>query len=47
MIEWSVYESDKDYDNKERRIMSTAGLIWWLLFGKPNYIVTINKMRTD
>lgn len=45
MIKWSVHQSDKDYGNKSKTIMTTAWLVWWLIFGDKDYIVTINRMK--
>ena len=45
MTKWSIYTSDKNYRNKSKSEMTTAWLIWWLLFGATEYIVTVNKMR--
>lgn len=42
---WSVYESNRHHKDKERSVKTTLGLIWWIMFGKPKYIVTINRMQ--
>lgn len=44
-MKWSVYESNKQHENRERSIKTTSELIWWLMFGKPRYIVTINRLK--
>ena len=42
---WAVYESNKQHGDRHREVKTTSALIWWILFGKPNYIVTINKRK--
>lgn len=45
MIKWNVYQSDKDYRNKKTMVLGTFELLWWLVFGHKQYIVTINKRK--
>lgn len=42
---WSVHQSNKQHEDKHNDIKTTSQLIWWLLFGNPNYIVTVNKRK--
>jgi len=45
MIKWSVYQSNKEHEDRERMVLGTFELLVWLLFGSPKYIVTINRMK--
>lgn len=45
MNKWSVYQSDKDYTNKQRTVLGTFELVLWLLFASKQYTVTVNKMK--
>ena len=42
---WSVHQSNKQHQDKSNDIKTTSQLVWWILFGKPDYIVTINKRK--
>lgn len=44
-MKWSLFESDKSYENSEHSVVTTFELILWLLFAIPEHIVVINLKR--